>query len=102
VFLVAKEGAPIFFRQRPSDEAQQDHEQEIRLSLSYYEEKLGGKGLAAAFAHDETPSESKLADALPIPVEPLSGRLFGSDASFDQAVGARPELLPAFAAVYAD
>src|SRR5262249_22036558 len=102
VFLVAKDAAPIFFRQRPSDEAQRDHEQEIRLSLSYYADKLGGKGLAAAFTHDATPSESNLAEALPIPLEPLSGRLFGSDASFDQMVGARPELLPAFAAVYAE
>ena len=102
VFLVAKDGAPIFFRQRPSDAAGHDHEQEIRLSLSYYAEKLGGKGLAAAFAHDETPSESRLADAFPVPVEPLSGRFFGADASFDQLVGARPELLAAFAAACAN
>jgi hypothetical protein len=100
VFLVAKDGAPIFFRQRPSDEAGHDHEQEIRLSLSYYTEKLGGKGLAAAFAHDETPSESRLAEAFPVPVEPLSGHVFGADSSFDQLVGARPELLAAFAAAY--
>jgi hypothetical protein len=102
VLLFAKDGSPIFFRQRPSDEEGREHEQEIRLSLSYYAEKLGGRGLAAAFVHDETPSESKLADAFPVAVEPVSGRLFGADPSFDQLVGARPELLSAFAAVYAD
>jgi hypothetical protein len=102
VFLVASDGTPVFFRQRPSDEAEGDHAQEIRLSLTYYSEKLSGKGLAAVFSHDETPADGPLSDAFPVPVETLAGRLFGADAAFDERVSARPELLSAFAAVSVD
>ena len=38
--------------------------------------------------------------AFPRPPVPLSGRLFGADGDFDAKVAIRPELLPAFAAVY--
>jgi hypothetical protein len=103
VFLVANAGTPIFFRQRPSEEeGSGGHDQEVRLSLTYYAEKLGGKGLAAAYAHDESPTEGALVEAFPVPVEPLSGRLFGADGAFDERVTARPELMAAFAAVSAN
>jgi hypothetical protein len=102
VFIVAQDGTPVFFRQRPSEEESGDHEQEVRLSLTYYAEKLSGKGLAAVFAHDETPTDGTLAEAFPVPVESLSGRLFGADAAFDERVSARPELMAAFAAVSND
>jgi hypothetical protein len=102
VFLVVKDGTPLFFRQRPSEEEGGNHEQEVRLSLSYYADKLGGKGLAAVYAHDETPAEGSLAGAFPVPVESLSGRFFGGDGAFDERVASRPELMSAFAAVCAD
>ncbi|HYK42763.1 MAG TPA: hypothetical protein VE007_10275 [Thermoanaerobaculia bacterium] len=98
VFLVARDGAPVFFRQRPSDETEGDHDQEVRLSLSYYTEKLKGGGLSTVFVHDAR--GDGISEAFPGKVEPLSGRLFGADANFDERIAARPELLPAFAAVY--
>ncbi len=100
VFIVARNGAPIFFRQRPAEERNGGHDQEIRLSLSYYSEKLEGPGLAAVFLHDSAPAEGPVTEAFPVPVEPLSGRLFGADAAFDERVAARPELMAGFAAVY--
>ena len=100
VFLVASDGAPIFFRQRPADEEDGEHEQEVRLSLSYYAEKLKGKGLSAVYVHDARGGEPLRAESLPVPVQFLRGRLLGGDPTFDERVAARPELLPAFAAVY--
>jgi hypothetical protein len=100
VFFIARNGTPIFFRQRPAEEEPADHEQEIRLSLSYYAEKLQGGGLASMFLHDETPKGASLSAAFPVAAQPLSGDLFGADAAFDERVAARPELLAAFASVY--
>ena len=98
VFLVARDGAPVFFRQRPSDETEGDHDQEVRLSLSYYTEKLKGAGISRVFVHDGR--GDGVSETFPGTVEPLAGRLFEADATFDERVSARPELLPAFAAVY--
>jgi len=100
VFLVANDGAPIFFRQRPADEEDGEHEQEVRLSLSYYTEKLKGAGLSAVYVHDGRGGETLSAASLPVPVQALSASLFDADASFDERVAARPELVPAFAAVF--
>jgi hypothetical protein len=100
VMFVARDGTPIFFRQRPAEEEQNDHDQEIRLSLSYYAEKLGGAGLSAVFIHDETPAEGSLAGSFPMPTLPLSGGLFNAENAFDERVAARPELMAGFAAVY--
>ncbi len=100
VFVIAKDGTPLFFRQRPAEEETADQEQEIRLSLSYYEEKLAGSGLTAVFLHDETLKEASLAGAFPVPPQAVSSALFGADPSFDERLAARPELLAAFSAVY--
>jgi hypothetical protein len=35
-----------------------------------------------------------------VPVQPIVGKLFDADSTFDERVASRPELLPAFAAVY--
>ncbi len=100
VFIVGRDGVPIFFRQRPADEEAESQEQEIRLSLSYYAEKLQGTGISAVFVHDETPAGSPLAEAFPVAPQPLAGSLLNADAGFDERVQARPELLAAFASVY--
>jgi hypothetical protein len=103
-FLIARGSAPLFFRQRPEEEEPEAHEQELRLSLSYYQEKLQGPGLAAVFVHDErgagaaTPLPTL--PALPVTPVALSGPLFGADAEFDRSLAARPELLAGFAAVW--
>ena len=98
--VIARDDAPLFFRQRPAGEAPEDHGQELRLSLSYYSEKLKGEGLTAVYVHDELAGED-FADAASFPVTPvpISGRLFGADPGFDERVAARPELLAGFAAV---
>ncbi len=100
VLLVARGDSPIFFRQRPSEADEEGHEQELRLSLSYYAEKLKGEGLSALYVHDAVPGETLPTDAFPVAGQPVSGRFFGADPTFDERLLARPELLPAFAAVY--
>jgi hypothetical protein len=100
VFIVARGEAPIFFRQRPTEAESEGHEQEMRLSLSYYAEKLSGQGLSAVYLHDASPAESLPLDYLPFPAQPISGRLFGADPTFDERLLSRPELLAGFAAVF--
>ena len=98
-FLVARGESPILFRYRPMEE-EEGHEQELRLSLSYYAEKLNGQGLTAIYVHDQAPEEAFRAEILPVPPQKISGGLFGADSTFDERITSRPELLPGFAAVY--
>jgi hypothetical protein len=100
VFLVARGEEPIFFRQRPAEAEEEGHDQELRLSLSYYVEKLKGTGLSALYVHDAAAGEDLPLDAFPVPGQRVSGRFFGADPTFDERLAARPELLPAFAAVF--
>ncbi|HEY3170013.1 MAG TPA: hypothetical protein VGK08_03340 [Thermoanaerobaculia bacterium] len=101
IFVIARNGNPVFFRQRPGEEGEEGQDQEVRLSLSYYLEKLHGAGLSAVYVHDALPGhELGGASALPVKPIPISGKLFSADQAFDERVAARPELLPAFAAVY--
>jgi hypothetical protein len=104
VFLVARGAAPVFFRQRPADEPDVEHGQEVRLSMSYYAEKLKGGGISAVFAYDSrggAPYEGGGdGGEFAVPVQPIVGKLFDADSTFDERVASRPELLPAFAAVY--
>ena len=99
VFVVARDGSPMFFRQRPSEGEPADHEQEVRLSLSYYEDKLKGPGLRAIYLHDELGGRD-LAASFPLEPVRLSGDLLGAEPSFDESIASRPELLAGFAAVY--
>ena len=102
VFVIARDGSPVFFRQRPEEEGAEaeDQDQEVRLSLSYYLEKLHGAGLSAVYVHDAAPGrELASGSVLPVPQTRLSGALFSADRGFDERVAARPELLSAFAAV---
>lgn len=103
VFVIARNGSPVFFRQRPEEEGEEgeDQEQEVRLSLSYYFEKLHGGELSAVYVHDSAPGRELVsASALPVKPTRLSGALFSADRGFDERVLARPELLSAFAAVH--
>ena len=103
VFVIASNGSPVFFRQRPEEEVEEgeDQDQEVRLSLSYYFEKLHGGELLAVFVHDAAPGRELVsASALPVRPTKISGSLFSADRGFDERVAARPELLAAFAAVY--
>jgi len=99
-FFIGRGQAPIFFRQRPPD-ADEDQDQEARLSLSYYAERLKGPGIRAVYVHDATP-EGDLAkvSAFSVTPVPITGRFFDADPGFDERVRSRPELLAGFAAVY--
>ncbi len=99
-FFIARGGEPIFFRQRPPED-DEDQDREARLSLSYYAEKLQGPGLKAVYVHDEMPGRDlEKVGAFPVAVRPISGGLFDAGADFDERVASRPELLAGFAAVY--
>ena len=103
VIVIARNGSPIFFRQRPEEELEEgeDQDQEVRLSLSYYFEKLHGGALSAVYVHDAAPGRELVsASALPVKPTPVSGSLFSADRGFDEKIASRPELLAAFAAVY--
>src|SRR5262249_26314659 len=92
-FLIARGSAPPLFRQRPAGEEPEAHAQELRLSLSYYQDKLQGPGLAAMFVHDERGGAATPLPPLPVTPVALTGPLFGADAEFDRSLAARPELL---------
>jgi hypothetical protein len=99
-FFIARGGDPIFYRQRPPG-ADEDQDQEARLSLSYYAERLKGPGIRAVYVHDESPERDlEKVTAFPVSPIPLTGRLFDADPGFDERVRARPELLSGFAAVH--
>ena len=98
VFAVSSQGKPILFRQRPAGE-DGARDEEVRLSLSYYSEKLHGKGLAAVYIHDEVSGDG-LAAGFPVQPVKLGSRFLGADPALDDRVAARPELLAAFAAVW--
>jgi hypothetical protein len=100
VFTVSSGGKPILFRQRPGGVAGDGgtRDEEVRLSLSYYSEKLKGTGLAAVYIHDAIPGDGLAASFPVLPVR-LGSRLLGADPALDERVAARPELLAAFAAV---
>ncbi len=97
-FFIARGAEPIFFRQRPPDD-EEGHEQEARLSLSYYAERLKGPGIRAVYVHDEG-ADGGLPGAAAFPVAPVAvtARLLGADAGFDERLRQRPELLAGYAA----
>jgi hypothetical protein len=98
-FFIARGADPIFFRQRPPG-SDDDQDQETRLSLSYYAERLKGPGLRAAYVHDTGDGDLARLSAFPVSPVRLSGGLFGAEPGFDERVAARPELMAGFAAVY--
>lgn len=99
--VIARDEAPLFFRQRPAEEEPEDHDQELRLSLSYYAEKLQGPGLSAVYVHDELAGKGFVdAGSFPVPPVVVSGDLLGAEKGFDERIAARPELLAGFAAVW--
>jgi hypothetical protein len=100
VFAISSAGRPLVFRQKPAGDEDGSQDQELRLSLSYYAEKLKGAGLSAVYLHDSS-GQAALSDAaFPVTPSRLSASLLGADRSLDERVAARPELMAAFAAVY--
>jgi hypothetical protein len=100
VFAISSAGRPLVFRQKTAAEGDGSQDQELRLSLSYYAEKLKGAGLSAVYLHDSSGQAAFSEAAFPVPPSRLSASLLGADRSLDERVAARPELIAAFAAVY--
>lgn len=111
--LIARDGRPLFFRQKSTLETEAEEsgtpapgaeltafqrlEQEIRLSLSYYSDNLGGDRIRALYVCDE--------DHQPLPelpeslaAQPLTAALLAGDESLDAAAATHPEIWPALAA----
>jgi hypothetical protein len=97
--LIAREGKPLFFRQKLAREEESDDEQEIRLSLSYYSENLGGGALKSMFFHDEDATGRPLWQPPGLDARPLSSVLLHADESLDAQAANSPELWSALAAV---
>jgi hypothetical protein len=113
--LIAREGRPLFYRQKSALEAEDDSaetasdatveltptqrlEQEIRLSLSYYTESLGGGRLAALYICDED-RQAPAVSGVAVEARPLSSELVAGDDSLEAAVATHPEIWPALAAL---
>lgn len=109
--LIAREGQPLFYRQKSGVEdedatpdaaaemtAAERLEQEIRLSLSYYSESLGGGNLRALYVCDEEPQALPSPAASPVPPQPITAALLAADESLDAAAATHPEIWPALAA----
>lgn len=104
--LIARGGKPLFFRQKPESEGREEDVQEIRLSLSYYSENLGGGNVAAFYLWDETTGEAvgegfgdlSAADSSLSPREITPGILL-ADESLGLHARSHPEVLCAAAAV---
>jgi hypothetical protein len=109
--LIARGGQPLFYRQKsqlgeaePEEAAEevspaQRLGQELRLSLSYYSENLGGgKSLSALYLWDEEGDSKPLASAAPLATEAISAHLLSVDPSFQSAAAVYPEIWPSLAA----
>ena len=113
--LIARGGRPLFYRQKSAFEEENETaeaspdapqelspaqrlEQEIRLSLSYYAESLGGGQLAALYVCDED-RQSPPVPGGPVEPRPLSADLVAADDSLEAALATHPEIWPALAAL---
>ncbi len=97
-FFIGRGAEPIFFRHRPPGD-EEGHEQEARISLSYYAERLKGPGIRAVYVHDEAAEGGVFGSgAFPVAPAAVDAQLLGADAGFDERVRARPELLAGYAA----
>jgi hypothetical protein len=98
--LIARNGHPLFYRQKSASEEGTDDAQEVRLSLSYYTEALGGAQAPALFLWDEPHASgvdgSESLDSLPF--RPINAALLLADSSLDLHARAHPESLAAAAA----
>jgi Tfp pilus assembly PilM family ATPase len=94
---IARDGSPLFFRQklRSADDIDDGHE--IRLTISYYSENLGGGEIKSLFLCDEEAPE-RTDPAAGLAFLPLSGSLLGLDESISRAARNVPEIWPAAAA----
>ena len=98
--LIARNGHPLFYRQKAATEEGTDDAQELRLSLSYYAETLGGAETPALYLWDEpTSAGHEGSESLePMRMRPVNAALLLADSSLDLHSAAHPEVLAAAAA----
>ena len=98
--LIARNGHPLFYRQKSATEEGTDDVQEVRLSLSHYAETLGGADEPALFLWDEADSTGRHNGDLlePLRLRPVNAALLLADSSLDLHATAHPEVLSAAAA----
>lgn len=98
--LIARNGHPLFYRQKSATEEGTDDAQELRLSLSHYAETLGGAEAPALYLWDEPQAaDHSDADALAAAgLRPVNASLLQADPSLDFHSAAYPEALAAAAA----
>ncbi len=98
--LIARNGHPLFYRQKAATEEGTDDVQELRLSLSHYAETLGGAENPALYLWDEpTSAGHEGSESLePMQMRPVNAALLLADSSLDLHSAAHPEVLAAAAA----
>ena len=97
--LIARNGHPLFYRQKSASEEAADDVQELKLSLSHYMETLDGAQEPALFLWDESRSgETNGEEAIDsFRFRRVSAALLLADSSLDLHATAHPEVLSAAA-----
>ena len=99
--LIARNGHPLFYRQKSTAVDPIDDLQEIRLSLSYYTETFGGTTAPPPlYVLDEGAGDAPYAELETLSPTALGGDVLEADPSLALHAGAHPEVLAAAAAVW--
>ncbi len=97
--LIARDGHPLFYRQKSTAVDAIDDAQEIRLSLSYYTETFGGTTAPPPlYVLDETPGDGGYPEIEALAPTALGGGVIDADASLALHAKAHPEVFAAAAA----
>jgi hypothetical protein len=99
-FLIARDGHPLFYRQKSTAVDAVDDVQEIRLSLSYYAESFGGEAPPALFVLDEGNGEVAYPALESLSPTALTADLLDADPSLGLHANAHPEAIAAAAAAW--
>ena len=95
--LIARDGQPLFYRQKSTAADPVDDVQEIRLSLSYYAESFGDTAPPALFVLDEGGDAAGHGSLEPLPATAVSAELLDADPSLALHAKPHPEAFSAAA-----
>ena len=97
--LIARDGQPLFYRQKSTALDAVDDEQEIRLSLSYYTETFSGTTAPPPlFVLDEAGGDAPYPELEALRPTALGSEVLEADASLALHARAHPEVFAAAAA----
>lgn len=97
--LIARDGLPLFYRQKSSAQEDTDISQELRLSLVYYNENFGEGKTPPLFVCDEENGEGTLLVSSPLSARRFSPELLETDETLGVQAASRPDLWTAAAVV---